>query len=309
MRRSHSVSLFNFRIAPDPPLHTAAKPTAMNVLRQSVRRLRGTLDLTNRAMSSKCTVDEPVFIVYGASGGIGSELCRKLTHIDGARIVLAGRSEDKLQAVKELCVGDAARMVHVVDVEDPGSVDAVTSATLSQWGRLDGVANCVGSVALKPAHTTSNAEFEKILRINLLSSFNILKSSVKAMMKNPDGRGGSMTFCTSAVATRGIPNHEAIAAAKGGVAALARSAAATYAPKNIRINCVAPGLIETPMTARITGNSAALKASQAMHALGRIGKPGDVAAGLAFLLHPDNSFITGQVFGIDGGLGSLIAQG
>lgn len=83
------------------------------------------------------------------------------------------------------------------------------------------------------------------------------------------------------------------------------SAAATYAPKNIRVNCVAPGLTRTPLAARITSSPAALKSSEAMHALKRVGEAGEVASALDFLLNPSNSFITGQVLGVDGGLGSL----
>ena len=102
-----------------------------------------------------------------------------------------------------------------------------------------------------------------------------------------------------------MANHEAIAAAKSGVMGLALSAAATYAPRNLRVNCVAPGLVDTPLAARITSNEAALKASTALHALGRIGRPEDVASGIAWLLDPANDWVTGQVLGIDGGLGTL----
>jgi NAD(P)-dependent dehydrogenase (short-subunit alcohol dehydrogenase family) len=117
--------------------------------------------------------------------------------------------------------------------------------------------------------------------------------------------GGSIALVSTAAARTGLANHEAIAAAKGGVIGLTLSAAATYASRNIRVNCVAPGLTATPLAARITSNEAALKASQAMHALGRIGQPEEVASALAWLLDPENSWVTGQILGVDGGLGSI----
>lgn len=117
--------------------------------------------------------------------------------------------------------------------------------------------------------------------------------------------GGSIVLVSSCAARVGLTNHEAIAAAKAGVIGLTLSAAATYAPRGIRVNCVAPGLVRTPMTARLTVNEASLKASTAMHALGRIGEPADVAAALEWLLSPEQSWVTGQVLGIDGGLSTV----
>lgn len=245
----------------------------------------------------------PVYVVFGATGGIGSQLCSLLSLQPGAKVVAAGRDEAKLQALVGSLTGDVSTFV--VDVLAPDQVNACIADATKRFGRVDGVANCVGSVVLKSAHTTTEKEFEETVRLNLFSCFHVLKPSVKAMMKTG---GGSIAFCTSAVARHGIPNHEAIAAAKGGVAGLALSAAATYAPKNIRVNCVAPGLTRTPMTARITGSEAALRASEAMHALKRIAEPEEVARGLEFLLQPANSFVTGQVLGVDGGLGSVKAM-
>jgi len=149
-------------------------------------------------------------------------------------------------------------------------------------------------------------QFMDVLNTNLITSFNVLRAAAKAMMKSG---GGSIALCSSAVARHGLANHEAIAAAKGGVHSLALSAAATYAPKNIRVNCVAPGMIRTPLSARITSNEAALKASVRLHALGRIGEAEEVAAALEFLLRPSNSFITGQTLSVDGGLSSVRSMG
>jgi 3-oxoacyl-[acyl-carrier protein] reductase len=258
-----------------------------------------------RSFSSQSSdLSNKIFVVFGATGGIGSELCRRLSLHENSHIILSGRDEQKLQSLANE-LPQTSTTVLVADPLDPLAVEQVTSQTINSHGHLTGVANCVGSVLLKPAHTTSSDEFDTILKTNLYTSFNIIKSSVKHMMKTG---GGSIVLCSSAVAGHGIPNHEAIAAAKGGISSLAKSAAATYGGKNIRVNCVAPGLTRTPMTSRITGSEAAMKASLSMHAIKRIGEPGDVASALEFFLNPENSWITGQVLAVDGGLSSVRAS-
>lgn len=250
---------------------------------------------------------ENVFVVFGAGltqgvKNIGGALAERLVEHHDGKVILIGRSEEKMQALKAK-LGDRVDY-HCVDaVNDPKNIDHVFK---NVGGPLVGVANCIGSVLLKPAHSTTEKEFHDTMQTNAFSSFNILKSAVKVMMRQSSG--GSIAFCASAVAQHGIQNHEAIAAAKGAIVSMSKSAASTYAPKNIRINCVAPGLIDTPMTHRITQNEAARKASESMHALKRLGKPEDVAAALEFFLNPQHDFVTGQVLGICGGLSSIRAQ-
>lgn len=117
--------------------------------------------------------------------------------------------------------------------------------------------------------------------------------------------GGSVVLMSSAAARIGLASHEAIAAAKAGVIGLAKSAAASYATQGIRFNVVAPGLVKTNLTRKIWESQRAAATSQAMHALGRLGEPDDIAALIAWLLDPDNTWVTGEVFSIDGGLSTV----
>jgi NAD(P)-dependent dehydrogenase (short-subunit alcohol dehydrogenase family) len=180
-------------------------------------------------------------------------------------------------------------------------VNGCVSLAAERFGRVDGVANCIGSLLLKPAHLTTEAEWESTLSVNLTSAFHAVKAGVEAMMKN----GGSIVLISSAAARVGLPNHEAIAAAKAGIEGLVLSAASSYAARNIRVNGVAPGLVRSPMTEKILTNPASEKASVAMHPLRRVGEPADVASLAEWLLDPANSWATGQVFGIDGGLSTV----
>ena len=238
----------------------------------------------------------PVYVILGATGGIGSEVSRRLAE-GGARLVLGARSEEPL---KELA-GELGADAYPLDATRYEDVQGIVDHATEAHGRLDGLVNCVGSILIKPAHLTSVEEFEATLALNLHSAFYAVKAAARAMMKG----GGAIVLTASAVAQTGLVNHEAISAAKAGVIGLAKAAAATYAHRDVRVNCVAPGLVQTPLTERITKNEAGRKQSEAMHALGRLGNPADVASAIVWLLSPEQGWVTGQVLAVDGGLGSL----
>ena len=242
----------------------------------------------------------PAGIIFGATGGIGSILARRLSAA-GWRLALSARERERLETLaKELSAHAEA-----ADATNAKSVENVFAAAYEKVGRVGGVVNCCGSLLLKPAHLTSEEEWVHTLNSNLTTAFHVLRGAVSRMMRNG---GGSIVLLSSAVAQRGMINHEAIAAAKAGVVGLAQSAAATYARYNIRVNCVAPGLTRTPLTEPLTKNEASLKASAALHPLGRIGEPHEVASAIAWLLDPEQSWVTGQVIAVDGGLSSVQAR-
>lgn len=233
------------------------------------------------------------FVLVGATGGIGSALARQLT-TQGHRLVLAARGEERLQSLAE----ELDAVAIPTDVTDPEAVTALFEAATERFDGIDGAVGLTGSILLKPAHRTRDLEWAQTLDINLTAAFHVLRAATARMQKS----GGSIVLMASAAAQLGLPNHEAIAAAKAGVIGLARSAAATYASRGIRVNVVSPGLVQTPLAERITRHEASREASRKLHPLGRLGEAEDVARAIAFLLDPANSWITGQIVGVDGGL-------
>lgn len=242
--------------------------------------------------------DAPVYVLLGATGGIGSAVARRLAD-DGARLLLGARTESDLTSLAEETGGEA----HPLDATSFEAVQGIVQHATETYDRLDGVANFVGSILLKPAHLTSLDEYREQIERNLDTAFYTVKAAARPLMRE----GGSIVLMTSAVARTGLKNHEAIAAAKGGVAGLTRAAAASYANRGVRVNCVAPGLVESRMSETILRSEAGRKQSEQMHALGRVGTPEDVAPAVTWLLDPATDWVTGQVVGVDGGLGTVRA--
>jgi 3-oxoacyl-[acyl-carrier protein] reductase len=242
----------------------------------------------------------PVTIVLGATGGIGAATVRILA-ARGHRLHLLARDADALAA---LAAEVGAASTSVVDARDVAAVEAAVDAVATAEGRIDGATSLVGSLLLKPAHLTSPEEWGEVLAVNLTSAFALLRAVAPRMR----GTGGSIVLTSTAIVRTGMANHEAIAAAKGGVEGLVRAAAASYATAGVRVNAVAPGLTRTPLTARLTGTPEQREASARLHALGRVGEPEDVAAAVAWLLDPTVTWVTGQVLAVDGGLGSVRAR-
>ncbi len=226
------------------------------------------------------------FLVIAASSCIGQALVSLLKE-SGHSVFTTARDDSQIRP-------DA-----FLDATDFEAMDEV----FKQAGEIVGVVNCSGSLLLKSARLTSRDQYQSVIDASLTTAFATVHAAGKYMNK-----GGSVVLISSAAAMQGLANHEAIAVAKAGIIGLTLSAAATYASMNLRVNAVAPGLIETSLTKNLTGNETSRKFSEAMHVLGRLGKPEDIARAIVFLLDPDNSWITGQVLAVDGGLSSVLPK-
>ncbi|MFM2000607.1 MAG: hypothetical protein RI963_33 [Planctomycetota bacterium] len=237
------------------------------------------------------------YLIIGASGGIGSELARRLA-ASGNQVLLVGRQETHLADLSR----ELQQPFMVADARDWNQTSAAVSQAVERFGRLDGAVNLAGSLLLKPAHLTSMEDWRETVDQNMTTAFGLVRAAAPAMRGSG---GGSIVLMSSGAASIGLSNHEAIAAAKAGVEGLTRSAAASYASSGVRVNAVAPGLTQTPLTQRVWSNPRGAEASVAMHPAGRLGTPGDIASAIAWLLDPANSWITGQVLVVDGGLSRL----
>lgn len=240
-----------------------------------------------------------VALITGASRGIGraiaTELCKR-----GADVVLVGRDRSALDETAQHCVGERLGAVaHVIigDVADPATMDAVVAETLERFGRVDfAVANAGQSIdsllmRLKPE------VIDQMLNVNLKSAFYLCAAVTKPMMKQ---RAGAIVLVSSIVGLTGNAGQAAYAASKAGLLALAKSVAKELGSRNIRVNAVAPGLIDTAMTEKLPDAAKEMLIKQS--ALGRAGKPEDVGGVVAFLCSDDAAYVTGQTIVVDGGV-------
>ncbi len=241
---------------------------------------------------------KPYALITGASGGMGQALARKLK-AEGWSLVLVSRRQEVIAALsQELdCLAIAA------DVATPEGAQAALTACLSEFGSPPaGLALCAGNTLIAPLHRTSDAQIRDCLMANFFTAYYSLQAYINQCLEH--GQVGSAVLVSSVVARIGVANHEAIAACKGAVEALARSVAATYAGKGIRVNAIAPGLMRSPLTERLFAPNAE-KQIAAQYPLGRHGSVEDGAAAIAWLLSDQSSWVTGQVLPIDGGFSAI----
>ncbi len=236
------------------------------------------------------------FLLVGGSSDIALSLASLLLN-DGHRVTLLARDIGRCEPLAT----QGADVVHGDALDETAVQEAVNRANNHEGG-LAGLAHLVGSISLRPPHATKLEDFEAVLRTNLTSAFLSLKLGGKAMLKAGSGR---MVFTSSVAGSYGLTNHEAIAAAKGGLEAMVRAAASTYAQRGLRVNAVAPGLTETRLGASVLRSDAIREASVGMIPLKRINEPDEIARSMHWLLTqaPDN--LTGHVLPLDGGMSAL----
>jgi len=231
-----------------------------------------------------------IALVTGARGGVGRALVARLRS-RGLRVAAVGRNMATL--------ADVPADAHIAaDTTTPEGAVAAFAACREQLGAAPSwLAHAVGSTLIAPLHRTQAEQAREVLRINLESSLWTLQAWIASL----NGAPGAAVFVSSVVARIAVANHEAIAAAKGGVEALIRGAAATYAAQGLRVNAVAPGMTETPMTQGMLKLPAMRDGAAKQYPLGGVQTADEVAAAMDWLLSPDSARLTGQVLAVDGG--------
>jgi len=245
-------------------------------------------------------------VIFGATGGVGTALARRL-HARGQHVFLSARDDAALQTLAEplnarYAAGD------VLNTDDIARIIAAATDTAPDTApggqSLAGLAFCVGSIDLKPLRRATADDFMHAFHLNALSAAMAVQQAAPALKK---GKGAVVLFSTIAVA-HGFTNHTIVSAAKGAVEGLGRALAADLAP-DVRVNVIAPSLLDTTLAQPITQSQAMADGIAKLHPIPRLGDPEDAAALAAFVLSEEAGWITGQVLRADGGRSHVRTKG
>jgi NAD(P)-dependent dehydrogenase (short-subunit alcohol dehydrogenase family) len=240
-------------------------------------------------------------IVTGAGAGIGRAIALRLSS-DGARVALADLDEQAAERVATELEGKKT-LVRQTDVTRAEEVEALVQGVVQAWGGLDVLVNNAGIGVAATAPDTSEEDWDRQMDVNLKGTFFGIKYAVPAMR---DSGGGSIINMASIAALVGIPDRAAYCAAKGGILALTRAAAIDHVSEGIRVNCIAPGTVETPWIERITAGyddpEEARARMQARQPHGRFVQPEEIAAMAAYLASDESASCIGACMVVDGGM-------
>jgi len=233
-------------------------------------------------------------IVTGASGGIGNAIIKKLSEA-GANILASGTRIEKLEDLKKNFEG---LKILKFDISQSDKIEEfIENATSELGGSLDGIVNNAGITQDNLAIRMSLDEWQKVININLTSTFLMSKFAIKKMLKNKSGKIVNITSVVGHTGNLGQANYTA---SKAGIVAMSKSLAIEYAKKNININCISPGFIQTAMTDKIDDKFKEVIISKIPSA--RLGEPDDIANAVLFLSSDQSNYINGETLHVNGGM-------